>query len=296
MKASYGQLDEPEQSFSRHFVRNRFFEAIETYASDVCTELYGKPLARFDAIPTNEVRGLTWEQSVRCSKSDAAVRSLHDSLREWSETWNLDADWCRAAAYFFLQLESLHVLLGKRQSGPGSKFHYPFEYSGCSPNRTKAGFSRVIQLDPIIAPPEGFHEYWPMMETRDDYLQELTDGVREAMEHPLLQHTEPGAQDAVVASVKSVAERYCEGVEKYAQSQGLIPVKSMPTLLQKLEWTVNYQVKGRNLDEIGLAGSEAVSEARVSQVVTEMLELLDLKKRQKNPRSRTNRAVARIMR
>jgi hypothetical protein len=258
----YGELDWPDEYSRRRFLRDQFLNTVAEYEPGVCQALYGEPLVLFEKLDGHD--HLSWEDFMTAGKT-SDCEAFIDRLLAWSQDWQLDADWCREAAY-----ESL--LRYHRAQPSGSLSNNEFHHRFYLPTRP--------DLDMTLPPPEGLEEYWPLFLSRDDYLNQVKDrALAEINAVPLLRLGEISHARAFVKAIVAAAENYCVEVEMHLEKEGYIrpKVSEKRNLPRHLEWAVLYQMEGLGWSRI--AELARVNPPAVQKAVIELLRLIDLPQR-----------------
>jgi hypothetical protein len=263
LQICYGELDWPDDYSKRRFLRDEFLKAVAECELGVCEALYGEPLILFGKLEGND-QTLSWE-NFEMAADPTSGGALIGSLVKWSQGWQLDANWCREAAY-----ESLVRYHRAQPSGSLStnQFHHRFDL----PTRG--------DLDMSLTPPEGLEEYWPLFLNRDDYLDQVNDqALVEIHSVPILRLGEISHGRAFVKTIVAAAEVYCIEVEQYLEKKGYVRPKAgeKRNLPLHLEWAVLYQLNGLGWSRI--AELTGVQPSVVQKAVTELLRLIDLPQR-----------------
>ena len=164
-----------DDDLDQAWLEKDFLDAINKVKPDVCRSLDKTVFGLYKEIETAPE---TWEW-VKYRLHEPEVKALSDALDAWAVKWCLTPDWCKASAYFTLQIWKD---IGKPHGG---FWHHP-------------GSTYVVRLDP----PEGLPMYYvefgrdgrsfahhaaEARRTGLVYLKTLEDLAREAIvNHPLL--------------------------------------------------------------------------------------------------------------
>jgi len=222
---------------------------------EVCLELQGEPLRLYNSIPRRDLP-LRWGGYSR-ARNTSDFQHLMAAIESWAERWNLNADWCKAAAYFTIQIWS--------DAGRPANFilMQPFSKS-------------VVRLDPPAGIPIYRQEFG-----RKAYFKLLKESAKETIEKdPILRCAPVAQRNAFIDSLlkSEIVSRYCEEVEALRNCTH----KQKRKLKQHLEWAVRVHIRGESLKDIAnerqLAGKRGSTEPAIFMAVSEILTQIELKK------------------
>lgn len=235
-------------------VKFLFLETAVEMLPELCAELQGEPLRLYKCIPPRDAP-TQWGGYSR-ARNTLPFKQLTVAIETWAERWNLNAEWCKSAAYFTIQIwsdlaEPANFILTQ----PVSK--------------------SIARLDPPAGLPMYRQEFG-----RKEYLKTLKEIAKEAIEsHPLLKCAPVTQRNAFIDSILKGAtvSRYCDEVEASRK----FTHKNKRKLKQHLEWAVRVHIRGERLIDIAtgrqLAGKRGSTEPAIFMAVSEILTLIDLK-------------------
>ena len=221
---------------------------------ELCLELQGEPLRLYNSIPRCDLP-LRWGGYSR-ARNTSAFQHLMATIEAWAERWNLNADWCKAAAYFTIQIWS--------DAGRPANFILMQPVS-----------KSIARLDPPAGIPIYRQEFG-----RKTYFKLLTETAKETIKNdPLLKYAPVTQRNAFIESIlkSEIVHRYCEEVEALRN----FTHKRKRKLKQHLEWAVRAHVRGESFKDIAterqLDGKRGSTEPAILMAVSEILTLIDLK-------------------
>lgn len=235
-------------------VKAAFLDTAIEMLPEVCLELQGEPLRLYNSIPRRDLP-LRWGGYSR-ARNVSDFQHLMAAIEAWAERWNLNADWCKSAAYFTIQIWS--------DAGKPANFllMQPFSKS-------------VARLDPPAGIPIYRQEFG-----RKTYFKLLKETATETIQNdPLLKYAPVAQRNALIDSIlkSDSVSRYCEEVEALRN----FTHKQKRKLKQHLEWAVRVHIKGESIKNIAterqLAGKRGGTEPAIFMAVAEILTLIKLK-------------------
>lgn len=221
----------------------------------LCAELQGEPLRLYKCLPPG-VAPHKWGGYSR-GRNTLTFQQLGAVIEAWATKWNLEAEWCKSAAYFTIQI--------------WSDLGQPTDFILIPP------FSKAISR---VDPPAGMPMY-RQEEGRKVYFQRLRNMAKEAIsKDPLLKYAPVSRRNAFIESIlkSSTIIRYCDEVEAVRE----FTHKEKRKLKRHLEWAVRVHIKNETYKDIAterqLAGKRGSTEPAISMAVSEILTLINLKK------------------
>jgi hypothetical protein len=183
-------------------------------------------------------------------------QQLSAAIEAWATKWNLEAEWCKSAAYFTIQMWS--------DLGQPENFIMIQPYS-----------KAIARVDP----PAGLRMYRQEF-GRKQYLKTLRNTAKEAINNdPVLKHAPASRRNAFIESIlkSNTITRYCDEVEAVRE----FTHKEKRKLKQHLEWAVRVHRRGESYKDIAterqLAGKRGSTEPAIFMAVTEILTAINLK-------------------
>ncbi len=238
----------------REGLKLQFLETAVEMLPELCAELQGEPLRLYRCLPLG-VAPHKWGGYSR-ARNTMPFQQLVAAVEAWATKWNLEAEWCKSAAYFTIQIWSD---LGK-----------PTNFILIPP------FSKAIHR---VDPPDGMPMY-RQEEGRKVYFQRLRKMAKAAInKDPLLKLGPVSRQNSFIESIlkSSTITRYCDKVEALRE----FTHKEKRKLKQHLEWAVRVQIRGESYNDIAterqLAGKRGSTVAAISIAVSEILTAINLK-------------------
>jgi hypothetical protein len=238
----------------REGLKALFLETAVEMLPELCAELQGEPFRLYKCIPPADLpRQWGGYSKVRNS---LPFQQFCGAIEKWASDRNLKAEWCKAAAYFTIQM--------------WAKLDKPASFILIAP--FYKGIARA-------QPPAGLPLYRQEF-SREFYLKTLRDIAREAIKnHPLLKCAPASQQIEFIDSIlESLAvTRYCDEVEALRK----FTHKEKRKLQQHLEWAVRYQIRGETLTDIAaerqLAGKRGSTVPAIQMAVDEILTAINLR-------------------
>jgi hypothetical protein len=262
---SFGELDFANGKSNQAFLRWQFLSSLKANAPQVMEQLCRSLLPIFRQ--AKELEGLPW-RDVAIGKSKP-MKAARRAVQQWSESWNLNAEWCREELYNEAMIAYL------RTSHPNIK-PTPF-------NETilDLAFASDRHNLSIASPPDGLRNYLPIAETRKEYLNQVKAKALQPFDDGPLTLAKPSLRRATVDSVIRTAEAYCKSVEAAYLKQNHTHSKKRRELDRHLKWTVKFQVLRKTLPEIAEAhvGAKVIADSAISKAVTDLLRSVELNKR-----------------
>ena len=231
-----------------------FLDAAIEMVPDLCLELQGEPLRLYNSIPRSDLP-LRWGGYSR-ARNSRDFQLLMAVIDAWAKRWNLNADWCKAAAYFTIQIWS--------DAGKPANFIL-----------TQPVSKSIVRLDPPAGIPMYRQEFG-----RKTYFKMLKETATETIKNdPLLKCAPVAQRTAFIDSIlkSEIVNRYCDEVEALRN----FTHKRKRKLKQHLEWAVRVHIRGESFKDIAnerqLEGKRGSTEPAILMAVSEILTLIDLK-------------------
>lgn len=237
-------------------MRNVFLPTIAEHAPEVLEHLH-KIVFPFYVDVLHDHPQISWyELTLEMYDPYLCTNGLILSMRQWSQRWNLTADWCFELAFRTIE-----------------KWTRPYNQRNKLMWDNEGWGGGVPDEWPI--PPDGLPFYNPLDFHRSQYKERLHKQVIESIKNDsILRHGEPSSRKAFVDSIIAVADGYCSKVDKYAESLGYKKTREKKKLKQHLVWAVRFQVLSESYSAI--AEQERVSVSTVKRAVADILELIEL--------------------
>lgn len=267
---SFGELDWPNKSSNRTYLRYRFLEIIEEIGQQVLEELHGGPFQHYMRPEMEQVRqlNLRWTDiAYRIRRLPTQVQAFHQSLKGWANNRNLNSEWCVEQAY-------KTVYLWANSSEESLK---PLFFS-------LDGWGGTIPSDAPL-PPAGLPEYKPLNRWRSTYIADVREMAAQAISNqPILCNGHASYRRAFIETIVEKADQYCESIEHHYLARGFVRSEEGSTLTRDMAWTVRFQVLKESYSKIATA--EGVAASTVQRPVDDLLGKLGLQKRPDSRRGR----------
>jgi hypothetical protein len=230
-----------------------FLDVAVEMVPELCAELQGEPFRLYKCLPLDAAPH-KWGGYSR-ARNTLPFQQMIRAIEAWATNWNLEAEWCKAAAYFTLQMWS------DLRKSTNFILIQPFSKS-------------IARLDP----PDGLPMYRQEF-GRQAYLKTLEDTAKETIKNnPLLKCAPVAQRTAFIVSIleSPTVSRYCDEVDALRNFSH----KNKRKLKQHLEWAVRVHIRRESLKDIAterqLAGKRGNTEPAISMAVSEILTLIEL--------------------
>jgi hypothetical protein len=298
MKLGQGEIETDSEGYSRQFTQTRFLIIAEKINPQILIEARDGPFILFRDLYNASLHNKPdefWNKlntSWRFLENVAEAKPFLDSLKQWAERSNLEADWCVETT-----LLAMRRYVGF-EDGEFSWFYPTYKVvpdeEGKKPYKDKVdlifdhpilGIRNVPDFTSISlpSPPGGLPEWDPYLEPLEEgYLPRIEREARQRLENdPLLSIVDKSHQAAYARQVRQEAARYADEVLAHAESQpGLMPVKSKTKLETHLEWSVRVWVLDKNYSQVARSAEckpngEKPTWKAVKKAVKEILQLIE---------------------
>lgn len=266
--ASYSQLDWPDSRVRKTYFRNGFISTIEEHAKKVIDDLV-------KLFPAFERLGLPPSWDAYCfNLADRpglpGLKEFNERLNDWAIGHNLfvlttdgsggrhkkAADWCRElGCETLLSWQRLPFSVDVARA-------FGFE---------RLGWSGAEPSHNLPTPPGEWPQYNPLRDRRQRYLEKLHLILEEALNHPTIPRCK---RHGFLKEALVIAKAYCLDVEKHYIKLGYVPSKSRPSLLDKMNNAVEYQINEQPY--LKVAGDSKSDVGNVKRAIDEVLNEIGL--------------------
>jgi hypothetical protein len=299
MKLGQGEIEQADsEGNSRQFTQTRFLVIAEKIHPQILIEARDGPFILFRNLYNTVLHDKPDEfwndlnKSWKLLENLTEAKAFLDSLKQWAQDWNLQADWCIDTtllamrryvgfehgefSWFYPAYKVVPDEEGKKTYK--DKVDLIFDY----PVLEIKNVPHLLPLD-LPSPPGRLPAWDPYLDPlKEGYLIRLEWEAKQRLENdPILSVVHKSYRDTYAGLVRKEATEYANRVIASIKRQpGLKRVKTKPKLKTHLEWAVRVWVLGEKYSEVArssepkLNGKKPTRKA-VKEAVKEILELVE---------------------